>query len=47
MWSQVKQQLPEKHRVIAPDTMVTCDWVEDRLNVHIDSDGKCTHVRYG
>lgn len=44
---QVKQQLPEKHRVIRPGTIVTRDFVEDRLNVHVDEAGECTHCTHG
>jgi hypothetical protein len=45
--TQVKSQLPPKHRVIAPGTMVTRDFVEDRLNVHVDEKGVCTHCTHG
>ncbi|KAI9292435.1 hypothetical protein K502DRAFT_80214 [Neoconidiobolus thromboides FSU 785] len=42
-----KQDLPDKHRVLKPDSMSTMDFVEDRLNVHIDHENIVTKVRYG
>lgn len=42
-----KTELPEKHRVIAPGQMVTRDFHEDRLNVHVDEEGTVSHVTYG
>ncbi|KAF8249401.1 hypothetical protein K440DRAFT_622055 [Wilcoxina mikolae CBS 423.85] len=44
---QVKRELPQKHRVIKPGAMVTKDFVEDRLNVHVDAQGVCTHCTHG
>ncbi|KAI5788245.1 hypothetical protein FPQ18DRAFT_392543 [Pyronema domesticum] len=44
---EVKKQLPDNHRIIKPDSMVTRDYQEDRLNVHVDHDGKCTHCYFG
>jgi hypothetical protein len=34
-------------RWIAPDTMVTMDFREDRLNLHVDSRGRVTKVNCG
>ncbi|KAI5865125.1 translation machinery-associated protein 20 [Durotheca rogersii] len=34
-----KKDLPQKCRVIKPGMMVTKDFVEDRLNVHVKADG--------
>ncbi|KAA8909186.1 hypothetical protein FN846DRAFT_905787 [Sphaerosporella brunnea] len=45
--ADIKQQLPQKHRIVGPNTMVTRDFVEDRLNVHVDAEGKCTHCTHG
>lgn len=42
-----KKELPEKHRVIQPGQMVTKDFVEDRLNVHVKEDGTVSHVTHG
>ncbi|PWW75672.1 hypothetical protein C7212DRAFT_320648 [Tuber magnatum] len=42
-----KQDLPEKHRVIPPGTLVTMDHHPDRLNVHVDEQGNATHVTFG
>ncbi|CAN8102116.1 unnamed protein product [Discula destructiva] len=42
-----KKSLPEKHRVIQPGQMVTKDFVEDRLNVHVGDDGTVSHVTHG
>ncbi|KAL7266104.1 hypothetical protein RUND412_011363 [Rhizina undulata] len=42
-----KRDLPEKHRVIAPGTITTRDFYPDRLNVHVDGEGTCTHVVWG
>ncbi|KZF18851.1 hypothetical protein L228DRAFT_271749 [Xylona heveae TC161] len=41
-----KTDLPEEHRIIAPGSMVTKDFREDRLNVHVDDNGTVTHVDY-
>ncbi|KAI6779335.1 peptidase inhibitor i78 family domain-containing protein [Emericellopsis cladophorae] len=42
-----KKDLPEGCRVIKPGTMVTKDFKEDRLNVHLDDEGIVTHVLHG
>ncbi|KAG8167624.1 hypothetical protein KVR01_003313 [Diaporthe batatas] len=42
-----RRELPEKHRVIAPGTMVTKDFHADRLNVHVREDGTVSHVTHG
>lgn len=42
-----RDQLPKKCRVIPPGSVVTMDWVEDRLNVHLNSEGKITKVKKG
>lgn len=42
-----RANLPAESRVIAPGMMYTMDFRPERLNVHIDSDGKVTKVRYG
>ena len=34
-------------RVIYPDTLVTMDYVESRLNIDVDAQGLVTGVRYG
>ncbi|KAK8143542.1 hypothetical protein G3M48_007079 [Beauveria asiatica] len=34
-------------RVIEPGTMVTKDFRENRLNVHVEKDGVVTHVYHG
>lgn len=34
-------------RVIYPDTIVTMDYVETRLNIDVDAQGRVTGVRYG
>lgn len=39
--------LPEKTRIIHPDTAVTHDYRLDRLNVHVDGQGKITRVVCG
>lgn len=41
------KDLPEKHRIIKPGSMVTKDFRVDRLNVHLDDEGICTHVTHG
>ncbi|CAM6054137.1 unnamed protein product [Sphagnum tenellum] len=40
-------QLPEGTRVIAPGTMVTMDFNENRWNLHVDDNNKVTKVRKG
>lgn len=42
-----KRDLPEKHRVIQPGQMVTKDFHEDRLNIHVKEDGTVSHVTHG
>ncbi|KAJ2903157.1 peptidase inhibitor i78 family domain-containing protein [Zalerion maritima] len=42
-----KRDLPEKHRVIEPGTMVTKDFHEDRLNVFVNEEGMVTHCTHG
>ncbi|RPA88255.1 hypothetical protein BJ508DRAFT_410116 [Ascobolus immersus RN42] len=42
-----KSDLPAKHRIIEPDTFYTSDFVEDRLNVHLDDKKVCTKVKMG
>ncbi|EJP62412.1 hypothetical protein NHJ13051_006540 [Beauveria bassiana] len=34
-------------RIIEPGTMVTKDFRENRLNVHVEKDGVVTHVYHG
>ncbi|KAI9899404.1 hypothetical protein N3K66_005865 [Trichothecium roseum] len=41
------KDLPEKHRIIKPGSIVTKDFRIDRLNVHVDDEGICTHVTHG
>ncbi|KAK6356462.1 hypothetical protein TWF718_000821 [Orbilia javanica] len=40
-------QGPQAHRVIAPGNMYTQDFRPERMNVHVDDDGFCTHIRFG
>lgn len=40
-------ELPEGTRVIFPDTMVTMDYREDRLNLHVDNENVVTRQRMG
>ncbi|KAL1607843.1 hypothetical protein SLS60_002781 [Paraconiothyrium brasiliense] len=42
-----KQDLPQEHRVLQPDSMSTMDHKPDRLNVHVDEQGTVKNVRYG
>ncbi|KAG7107489.1 hypothetical protein HYQ46_003513 [Verticillium longisporum] len=42
-----KKDLPEKSRVIKPGQMVTKDFDENRLNVHVKDDGTVSHVERG
>ncbi|KAL2267818.1 hypothetical protein VTJ83DRAFT_5095 [Remersonia thermophila] len=42
-----KTELPEKTRVIHPGSIVTRDYREDRLNVHVNEDGTVSHVTKG
>jgi len=39
-------QGPQAHRVIPPGSVVTRDFVPGRMNVHVDEDGKVTHINY-
>ncbi|KAF7550824.1 hypothetical protein G7046_g7897 [Stylonectria norvegica] len=42
-----KRELPEETRIIEPGTMVTKDFKENRLNVHLKEDGTVSHVVHG
>lgn len=42
-----KRDLPEETRVIEPGMMVTKDFKENRLNVHLKDDGTVSHVVHG
>ncbi|KAL1925140.1 uncharacterized protein VTP21DRAFT_23 [Calcarisporiella thermophila] len=42
-----KHDLPEEHRVLKPNSFVTLDYRENRLNVHLDDDNVCTRVQFG
>lgn len=42
-----EHQLPSLHRVVTPDSMLTMDYIPDRLNVNIDENSKIYNVRYG
>ncbi|KAM5354468.1 hypothetical protein ACJ41O_001115 [Fusarium nematophilum] len=42
-----KRDLPEETRVIEPGMMVTKDFKENRLNVHLKDDGTVSHVVKG
>jgi hypothetical protein len=42
-----KTELPKETRVIEPGMMVTKDFKEDRLNVHVNEDGTVSHVTHG
>ncbi|KUJ08056.1 uncharacterized protein LY89DRAFT_691357 [Mollisia scopiformis] len=42
--SFAKQDLPKETRVIEPGSMVTKDFNENRLNVHLKEDGTVSHV---
>ncbi|KAI9750856.1 MAG: hypothetical protein M1815_001554 [Lichina confinis] len=44
--SFAKTELPEKHRIIEHDSMVSQDHEPDRLNVHVDKDGTISHVDF-
>lgn len=42
-----KRDLPEETRIIEPGMMVTKDFKENRLNVHLKDDGTVSHVVKG
>lgn len=42
-----KTDLPQESRIIKPGMMVTKDFKEDRLNVHLNEDGTVSHVVHG
>jgi len=41
-----KTDLPEQTRIIKPGQMVTKDFNENRLNVHVKEDGTVSHVNH-
>ncbi|KAF7551811.1 hypothetical protein G7Z17_g4771 [Cylindrodendrum hubeiense] len=42
-----KRDLPQETRIIEPGMMVTKDFKENRLNVHLKDDGTVSHVVHG
>ncbi|KAF4343883.1 pua rna binding domain protein [Fusarium beomiforme] len=42
-----KRDLPQETRIIEPGMMVTKDFNENRLNVHLKDDGTVSHVVKG
>ena len=42
-----KRDLPEETRIIEPGMMVTKEFKENRLNVHLKEDGTVSHVIHG
>ncbi|KAH8674963.1 hypothetical protein BGZ61DRAFT_536268 [Ilyonectria robusta] len=42
-----KRDLPKETRIIEPGMMVTKDFNENRLNVHLTEDGTVSHVVHG
>jgi len=42
-----KKDLPQECRVIKPGQIVTKDFKENRLNVHVGEDDTVTHLYYG
>ncbi|KAI5855837.1 hypothetical protein BZA05DRAFT_442518 [Tricharina praecox] len=45
--AEMKAELPPVHRVVKPGMMMTRDFVENRVNVHVDEKGVCTHCTHG
>lgn len=41
------KDLPANHRVLKQNAMWTMDFVDDRLNVHVDDANKIEKVRFG
>ncbi|KAI9834650.1 MAG: hypothetical protein M1826_000052 [Phylliscum demangeonii] len=39
-----RRDLPKEHRVVEEGSLLTQDFKPDRLNVHLDKDGKVSHV---
>lgn len=42
-----KQDLPQQHRVLQPDSMKTMDHRPERLNIHVDEEGTVRDVKFG
>ncbi|KAF2276051.1 uncharacterized protein EI97DRAFT_458556 [Westerdykella ornata] len=42
-----KQDLPQRHRIVPPNSFQTTDFVPERLNVHVDEDGTVRGVKFG
>ncbi|KAK5092729.1 hypothetical protein LTR70_005275 [Exophiala xenobiotica] len=42
-----KKDLPQNHRVVGEDSMMTMDMNPDRLNIHTDKDGVVKKVTQG
>ncbi|KAJ3158450.1 hypothetical protein HDU86_002919 [Geranomyces michiganensis] len=42
-----KDDLPQKHRVLGPNSMTTMDFVPDRLNVKVGAAGVIESVKMG
>ncbi|KAI9470380.1 hypothetical protein LPJ78_003700 [Coemansia sp. RSA 989] len=41
-----KEHLPELHRVVEANGIMTMDYRPDRLNVHLDEDDKCKNISW-
>ena len=44
--TQIKAQLPEGRRILAPGVGYTRDYNPYRLNIHVDENGVCTHCGF-
>ncbi|KAG9290432.1 hypothetical protein G9A89_007163 [Geosiphon pyriformis] len=42
-----KSDLPSKHRVLGPNAITTRDFIQDRLNVHVDNSNVIKSVNIG
>ncbi|EME49816.1 hypothetical protein DOTSEDRAFT_119214 [Dothistroma septosporum NZE10] len=42
-----KTDLPQQHRILKGDSMMTLDHNPDRLNIHTDDDGTVKKVTHG
>ncbi|KAI8082852.1 uncharacterized protein BX664DRAFT_339218 [Halteromyces radiatus] len=42
-----KKDLPQFHRVLAPNSIMTMDYRPERLNIHVDANQQVKGVNYG
>jgi hypothetical protein len=42
-----ERDIPKPYRILTPGSFTTMEYVEDRLNLHVDEQGTITRVHFG